>query len=72
MKLKILIITGLVIAFSFFSSPIYSQPSNPPGGDGDGDPVGDETDIPFGIEWLLIGGVSYGLTKYKKKKKIKE
>ena len=71
MKLKILAIIGLVAAITLCSSPVWAQPSNPPGGDGGGDPVGDETDIPFGIEWLVAGGVAYGITKFKKNKKSK-
>jgi hypothetical protein len=69
MKLKIIVFAVLFILGGIFATPIWAQPSNPPGGDGGGDPVGDETDIPFGIEWLLIGGVLYGATKFKKNRK---
>ena len=70
MKLKIFVFATLFILGGLLSTPLFAQPSDIPGGDGDGDPVGeDETDIPFGIEWMIIGGVAYGLTKSKKKKK---
>jgi hypothetical protein len=68
MKLKILVFTTIFALSSILTNPIWAQPSNPPGGDGGGDPVGDETDIPFGIEWLVIGGVAYGLNKFRKSK----
>lgn len=68
MKLKIFVFAILFTLGGLFTTPIWAQPSNPPGGDGGGDPVGDETDIPFGIEWLMAGGIAYGLMKFRKKK----
>jgi hypothetical protein len=61
----------LILLFVLFVNPNFSQPSDPPGGDGGGDPVGDDTDVPFGIEWLVIGGVTYGITKFRKNKNKK-
>lgn len=74
MKLRILAITGLILIASLISTPLWAQPSDPPGGDGGGDPVGDgaEDEVPLGIEWLVAGGVAYGVTKFRKKKKNAE
>lgn len=61
----------LAIAIIFFGYVLFAQPSDP-GSGGFDDPVGhddDETEVPFGIEWLVLGGVAYGLTKFKKKRK---
>jgi hypothetical protein len=60
----------LLITIIFLGYMLFAQPADP-GSGGFDDPVGhdDETEVPFGIEWLVIGGVAYGLTKIKKKKK---
>lgn len=65
-------ILKLFMIIVLFVNPLFSQPSDPPGGDGGGDPVGNDTDVPFGIEWLVIGGVAYGVTKFKKNKNQKK
>ena len=65
---KILIILAIVLCGYMLSA----QPSDP-GSGGFDDPVGGgESDVPFGIEWLLIGGVMYGVSRKKQKQKHKK
>lgn len=45
-------------------NPSFSQPSDPPGGGGGGGPV---TNVPFGVEWLLVAGIAYGSSKLRRK-----
>ena len=71
MKLKILVFAALFTLGGFITTPVFAQPTNPGGGTGSqgGEPVQPTTDIPFGIEWLIVGGIAYGVSKFKKKKK---
>lgn len=64
MKKKLIVIS--VILMAFLITPAIAQPSDPPGGGGGGEPV--HTDVPFGLEWLLAGGIVMGISKIKRKK----